>query len=222
MTAWLQTRECGLPVLTQRAGCRFAHYMVGTMTQQEAVQDIQDGKAAGFDAFALNTHDITSSWALNALDYLFAAADQYGFKLFISFDMSWRTFTPADIPSFLVKYTSHSSYYAIGGRPFVSTFYGGYISNADWQSGFRQPLSSSGVNPYFVPSFDDWSGWPNSFFSSYPVADGAFSWESAWPAGGTTVSNVSSAVDQNVMSQAKAANKIYMMRKLSSYQSLAV
>ncbi|KAL6837268.1 glycoside hydrolase family 71 protein [Trichoderma camerunense] len=195
----------------------FAHYMVGTMTQAEAVQDVQDAKAVGFDAFALNTHDITSSWALDALGYLFDAADQNGFKLFISFDMSWRAITPSQIPSFLRNYISRPSYYTISGRPFVSTYDGGYIANSDWVSGFQQPLTSQGINPYFVPNFGDWSGWPNNFFSNYPVVDGAFSWESAWPAPGTTISNVSSSDDQNLLQQAQSAKKIFMM-PVSSFQ----
>lgn len=187
--------------------------MVGTMTQAEAVQDVNDAKAVGFDAFALNTHDITDSWALNALEYLFDAADQNGFKLFISFDMSWRTITPSQIPSFLLNYISRPSYYTIAGRPLVSTYDGGYIDNSDWTSGFRQPLVSQGINPYFIPNFGDWSGWPNNFFSNYPVVDGAFSWESAWPAPGTAISNVSDSVDQSLLQQAQAASKVFMMRK---------
>ncbi|KAL7939329.1 glycoside hydrolase family 71 protein [Trichoderma chlorosporum] len=195
----------------------FAHYMVGTMTQAEAVQDIEDAKQVGFDAFALNTHDITSSWALDALGYLFDAADQNGFKLFISFDMSWQAISPSQIPSFLLNYISRPSYYTVSGRPFVSTYDGGYIGNSDWASGFQQPLISQGINPFFVPNFGDWSGWPNSFFSNYPVADGAFSWESAWPSPGTTISNVSDSVDQSLLQQAHAANKVFMM-PVSSFQ----
>ncbi|KAL6876971.1 glycoside hydrolase family 71 protein [Trichoderma novae-zelandiae] len=195
----------------------FAHYMVGSMTPDEAVKDVTDAKAVGFDAFALNTHDITSPWALNATQYLFDAADQNGFKLFISFDMSWRTITPSQIPAFLLNYISRPSYYTIAGRPFVSTYDGGFIGNSDWVSGFQQPLISQGINPYFVPNFGDWSGWPNNFFSSYPSVDGVFSWESAWPAPGTTISNVSDSVDQNLAQQARAAQKIFMM-PVSSFQ----
>jgi glucan endo-1,3-alpha-glucosidase len=184
------------------------------MTQAEAVKDVTDAKAVGFDAFALNTHDITDSWALDALGYLFDAADQNGFKLFISFDMSWQTITPSQIPPFLLNYTSRSSYYNIAGRPLVSTYDGGFIANSDWLSGFRQPLAAQGINPYFIPNFGDWSGWPNNFFSTYTVADGAFSWESAWPAPGTTISNVSDVVDQNLLQQARTAGKVFLMRKI--------
>ncbi|KAL7927008.1 glycosyl hydrolase family 71 domain-containing protein [Trichoderma austrokoningii] len=196
----------------------FAHYMVGTMTAAEAVQDVTDAKAVGFDAFALNTHDITDSWALEALEYLFDAADQNGFKLFMSFDMSWlTTIAPSQIPPFLLNYISRPSYYTISGRPLVSTYDGGFIQNSQWLSDFKQPLTAQGVNPYFIPNFGDWSGWPNNFFSTYTVADGVFSWESAWPATNTGVSNVTDSVDQNLLQQARAAGKVYLM-PLSSFQ----
>ncbi|KAL7796731.1 glycoside hydrolase family 71 protein [Trichoderma ceciliae] len=207
----------GGPTSTTVPRAVFAHYMVGTMTQSEAIQDVTDARAAGFDAFALNTHDITDSWALNTLEYLFDAADQNGFKLFISFDMSWKTITPSQIPPFLLNYISRPSYYIIAGRPLVSTYDGGFIGDSDWTSGFRQPLVANGINPYFVPNLGDWSGWPNNFFSTYTVADGAFSWESAWPAPGTAISNVSDSVDQSLLQQARAASKIFMM-PVSSFQ----
>lgn len=188
--------------------------MVGSMTAAEAVQDVTDAKAVGFDAFALNTHDITDPWALEALGYLFDAADQNGFKLFMSFDMSWQTtIAPSQIPSFLLNYTSRPSYYTVSGRPLVSTYDGGFITNSVWVSDFKQPLQAQGINPYFIPNFGDWSGWPNNFFSTYTVADGVFSWESAWPATKTGKSNVSDTDDQNLLQQARAAGKVYLMRK---------
>lgn len=185
------------------------------MTQDEANQDIQDAMNVGFDAFALNTHTISSSdqWMLDALDYLFTAADETDFKLFLSFDMSWKTYTPSDIPAFLMNYTSHSSYYQINGMPFVSTYQGGYDDNDTWESGFRQPLVADGVTPFFVPDFDDWSGFPDNFFDTYTVVDGAFSWENAWPAPGTTISNVSDSVVQSLMQQAEQVDKVVMMRE---------
>ncbi|KND88090.1 Glucan endo-1,3-alpha-glucosidase agn1 [Tolypocladium ophioglossoides CBS 100239] len=196
----------------------FAHYMVGSMTQDEATQDVRDARSAGFNAFALNTHDISSAWAVNALTYLFNAADQTtDFKLFISFDMSWKTITPSDIPAFLVNYTGRASYYKVNGNPFVSTYFGQDFTSDQWNTGFRQPLKTRNVTPFFVPDFDRWPGYPNNFVNSYPVIDGAFSWESAWPAPGSGVSPVSDSIDSNVLQQTRAAGKVYMM-PLSSFQ----
>ena len=130
--------------------------------------------------------------------------------------MSWKTFQPSDIPAFLQNYISHPSYYTVGGKPFVSTYSGGYLDNNNWNSGFRQPMINAGHTPFFVPDFDDWSGYPSNFFNTYTVADGAFSWEAAWPSPGTSVSNVSDSVDQTALNQAHAAGKVYMMRKSSN------
>lgn len=75
-----------------------------------------------------------------------------------------------------------------------------------------QPLVAQGVTPYFVPDFDDWTGYPTGFFDAFPVVDGAFSWESAWPGAGTTAANVSDGVDQSLIEQAHGVGKVYMMR----------
>ncbi|KAJ5312620.1 hypothetical protein N7508_003450 [Penicillium antarcticum] len=187
--------------------------MVGSMTSAEAVIDVRDAMNAGFDGFALNTHTIsaTDTWNINALNDLFAAAAGTNFKLFISFDMSWGL-DVTKLAAFLAPYASQGAYYKVNGQAFVSTFTGGTISNAQWDSGFIQPMTSTyGIKPFFVPNFDDFSGYPNGVFSSYPILNGAFSWESAWPAPGHTPTNVSSQVDSAALQQARAAGKVYMI-----------
>lgn len=179
------------------------------MIASEAVTDVQDALNAGFDGFALNTHTISSSdtWNTDALGYLFSAAASTNFKLFISFDMSWGL-NVANIPAFLAPYVQEEAYLQIDGKPFVSTYSGGNIDDNTWDTQFRQPLMNNyGITPYFVPDFDNWSGYPNGFVVAYPVIDGAFTWEAAWPAPGNTVASVSDSVDQNLLSQAQAAGK---------------
>ena len=185
------------------------------MTSSEAVSDIQDAIAVGFDGFALNTPDVVDSYVTNAVSYLFAAAQGTSFKLFFSYDTSYGSggASMGAFASFVAQYAGNSAYYKVDGRPFISTFNGGTYSNSDWQSNFIQPLINDGYNPFFVPDFDDTSGYPNNFFSEFPVVNGAYSWESAWPAPGTTISTVSDSVDSSMISQAKAAGKVYMMRK---------
>ncbi|KAJ6035846.1 hypothetical protein N7540_000125 [Penicillium herquei] len=197
----------------------FAHYMVGSMTSAEAVTDVQDAMNAGFDGFALNTHTISSSdtWNINAINYLFSAAAGTNFKLFLSFDMSWGL-DVTKLATFMAPYATQGAYYKVGGKAFVSTYTGGTISNSAWDSGFIGPLKSTyGITPYFVPDFDDFLGYPTGVFSAYPVLDGVYSWESAWPSPGTSPANVSSSVDSAALQQAHAAGKVYMM-PLSSYQ----
>ncbi|KAL2845295.1 glycoside hydrolase [Aspergillus pseudoustus] len=199
----------------------FAHYMVGSMRQEQAPIDIRDAINAGFDGFVLNTHTLepTDAWNLNAMQWLFDAARGTNFKLFISFDMSWGLDTKR-LPGFLSRFSSHESYYKVDGKPFVSTFWGGRISNSQWNTDFIQPLIANDSRPFFVPDFDDAPTWPNNFFQDFPVTDGAFSWEAAWPAPGTGQSPVSDVVDRNVLAQAQAANKVYMMRAYYSNVTL--
>jgi glucan endo-1,3-alpha-glucosidase len=181
----------------------------------EATQDVQDAKAIGFDAFALNTHDITDSWATDAIQDLLTAAADNDFKVFMSFDMSWGTITPADIPPFLEGIVNHPGYYTVNGNPFVSTYTAAnsLYPNSQWESDFIQPLAQNGITPYFVPDFDQMSGYPQSFYSTYTVADGAFSWEAAWPSPGNSVANVSDNIDASAKLAAVSAGKVYMMRK---------
>ena len=51
----------------------------------------------------------------------FSVAEQLGFKLFFSFDMTWFT-SPDQFLDYLVAYMSSSAYYLHDGLPFVSTF----------------------------------------------------------------------------------------------------
>lgn len=188
------------------------------MTAAEAVTDVNDAIAAGFDGFALNTHTISSSdtWNTNALNYLFTAAAGTNFKLFISFDMSWGL-DVSSLAAFLAPYVAKEAYYFVDGKAFISTYTGGTISNSAWDSEFIVPLQQTyGITPYFVPNFGDYSGYPTGVFSAYPILSGVFTWESAWPAPGTTPVNVSDSVDAQALAEAHAAGAVYMMRKFSN------
>jgi glucan endo-1,3-alpha-glucosidase len=188
------------------------------MTSTEATIDIRDAITAGFDAFALNLPS-TDSWATDAVSHLFAAASGTSFKLFFSFDMT-RFSNPSQFLPVLEQYAANESYYLQNGRPFVSTYKGGTLTfgqsnaNTGWTVAFRQPLVQRGIDPFFVPDFDDANGYPSGFFETFTVADGAFSWESAWPQNSQGRVNVSDSVDQSVLQEAMAARKMYMMRTL--------
>ncbi|TFK94672.1 glycoside hydrolase family 71 protein [Polyporus arcularius HHB13444] len=203
----------------------FAHYLVGSMGgPDEAVKDVQDAKAIGLDAFALNVQDASASWSTSAIQLLFDAAAANDFKLFFSFDMAVLDQPSTFLPLFK-QYQNNPAYYYHDNRPFVSTFDGGAKSfgasspNAGWQSQLKDALASSGINPFFVPDFDDYGGatYDAAFFSNYPVVDGVLSWEAAWPEVNEGTANVSSAKDQVAIQAAHAAGKVYMM-PLSSLQ----
>ncbi|KAJ0415233.1 glycosyl hydrolase family 71-domain-containing protein [Aspergillus carlsbadensis] len=214
-TASTTRTTTGIPTATRAV---FAHYMVGSMRAEQAPTDIRDAINAGFNGFALNTHTLASTdqWNLNAIQWLLDAARGTNFRLFLSFDMSWGLDTKG-LGAFLQRFSTHESYYRVDGKPFVSTFWGGNIPNSQWESDFIRPLAGTNSTPFFVPDFDDWSGWPNDVFGNFPSLDGVFSWEAAWPAPGTGQVPVSDAIDRNVLAQARAAGKVYMM-PLSPFQ----
>jgi glucan endo-1,3-alpha-glucosidase len=92
------------------------------MTSDEALQDVQDAKALGANAFALNIGTATASWSTTSVSYLFDAANQVGdFKLFFSFDMTGFS-DPSQFLAYLASYVSNDAYYQYDGKPFVSTF----------------------------------------------------------------------------------------------------
>ncbi len=193
---------------------------VGGMSgPDEAVKDVADAKALGLDAFALNVQQPSAPFTNASLGFLFDAANQNGFKLFFSFDMTTIN-APSDFLPLFNQYRDNTAYYQHDGRPFVSTFDGGAKSfgasspNQGWQQQFKDVLSGQGVNPFFVPDFDDYGGatYDSAFFNDYTVVDGVFSWESAWPQINEGLVNVSDSKDQAGLQAARAANKVYMMR----------
>ncbi|KAI0774388.1 glycoside hydrolase [Fomes fomentarius] len=206
----------------------FAHYIVGSFGDtSQAVKDVTDAKAMGLDAFALNVQQPNAEFTATAVKWLFDAANSNEFKLFFSFDLNAIDQPSTFLPLFR-QYQGNSAYYRHENRPFVSTFNGGAKTfgaanpNAGWQQQFKDVLSGGGVNPFFVPDFDDFTGaagnaYDASFFQNYPVVDGVFSWESAWPQESEGLVNVSSAKDQTSLQAARAAGKLYMM-PLSSVQ----
>lgn len=114
------------------------------------------------------------------------------------------------------NYSTHPSYYTVNGRPFLSTYSGGTQTfgsssvNDFWTTAFQQ----YNLNPYFVPDFDNAPNYPADFFTTFPITDGAFSWETAWGAPNSPAgTNVSDSVDTQVIQEAHAAGKVYMMRK---------
>lgn len=163
----------------------------------------------GFDGFALNVGDPTADYATNCIDQMFTAAADTGFKLFFSLDMNGGN-EPSTFSS-LFSHFDDEAYLKVGddGRPFVSTFWGGTLSQDTWKS------LKDEHNVYFVPSFDDASGYyddPEGFFSQWgDVIDGAFNWETAWPEAEDTPANVSSTADAEFHKAAAAANKDFMM-----------
>lgn len=206
----------------------FAHYMVcGLSSVEQAQTDVRDAKALGVDAFALNVQNVVDSWALSAIDYLFQAAAENDFKLLFSFDMA--VLNEADPSSFLPifeQYAGNDTYYKHDGKPFVTTFNGGIMSNGgEWTRNLRSSIEADGFTPYFVSDFGLYSSSDSSAAESlmgslktYSAVDGVFSWETAWPAEQDgIVSILSSVTDKIGLDSAHATGKSYLM-PLSSHQ----
>ena len=174
--------------------------------------------AMGLDAFAMNVGAPTQSFALSAVQQLFAAAAQTNgeFKLFFSFDLSADS-TFSDHVSLWTQFNTESSY-LLGGPnnyPVVSSF-SGYDEFSSWQS-FKETYDVS-----LLPNLDgDFGGAgdtseyytnPSGYLSEFvSIVDGFFSWESAWPPTSSTPVSISSTGDQTVLNWAHSVDKSYMM-----------
>ena len=191
----------------------FAHYLVTGVSPDQAATDIQEAKAAGLDAFALNVMS-TEWWSTNAIQYLFDAAFTSNFKLFFSFDMTHFN-DPSQFTNLLKEYADNHTYYTHNDAAMVSTFYGATLTFGEqapgqgWQKHFTQSL---GFPVHFVPSFvyGGSNTHSSTFFSDFQV-DGVFPWDSAWPWESDTPQNVTSDLDNEYLQAAHSAGKTFMM-----------
>ena len=88
------------------------------MTAEQAVIDVTEAQAMGFDAFALNLIS-AEDWCLMSINMLFTAALAIGFHLFFSFDM--LHFSVGDSMFGLIEdWVTHDAYYIQDTLPFVS------------------------------------------------------------------------------------------------------
>lgn len=220
----------------------FAHYMVGTVTQDHAHQDIDDAKAMGLDGFALNIGDATQPYVDETLHDLFGYAEYVGgFWLYISMDVyasgaacyagSTSCNGPYDYASIFDWTLASSAYYkGPNGFPMISTFSSGGFVNTTWQN-WKNTLANQ---MYFIPDFDETAGYyggeesyPGWYYYWGGVVDGLFSWESAWPKRGNpspgTVGGLypgDTSPDNTVQTGTIQYNKGYMMGNLSSLKRM--
>lgn len=165
--------------------------------------------------------DWTSSWATASLERLFRLIKNADFKLFFSID----TYATSDSTQWIQgikNYTDDISYYEHNNLPFVSIFSGGTLNqgssspNQWWKD---EVIDKLGQDVYFMPNFDNAKDYGDNFFGDFPVANGVFGWESAWPEIQNGVVNVTSNIDQEMKDAAHAngRGKTYMMA-LSTFQ----
>ncbi|PRP84595.1 hypothetical protein PROFUN_09268 [Planoprotostelium fungivorum] len=174
----------------------FAHYMMGYANNNDQSyfeKEMKLAKAVGIDAFAVNCG--TDSWQKDKIGQMLAAANNVGFKIFVSFDMTvWGSNGWDGMTDWMNSFADNSAYFKYNGRPFVSTFYanfGGMDNNAwgNWKNRVNKNL-------YLCPNF-----FPNSY-QQYSNVDCLFGWD-AWG------KQSSSDRDNGLMSQ--SGGKQYMV-----------
>jgi len=170
------------------------------------VKEMQLAKSYGIDGFALNTAQWNSvDWAKPRVALMLKAAEQTGFKLFMSADVTVEfTGSPNGIVDMIANVSRSSAYYKVNGAAFLSTFVGQSVG-WNWQSSVLNPLQQKGVPVYFVPFFD---GDPQGIVNRFNFAQGFFHW-TAWPYNGN-LQVVDPSADRNWRSATANAGKVFM------------
>lgn len=120
--------------------------------------DISKAKAAGIDGFALNIASQTT-YTTSQLDNAYNAADQQGFKLFLSFDYAAQgPWSASIVVSTINTYAAKPAQFKVFNKAMVSTFEGPGNA-ADWTS------IKSQTSIFFLP---DWTSvGPDAYRNSY-------------------------------------------------------
>lgn len=178
----------------------FAHFMVQNSYAYDVDQwktDMKSAQQMGIDGFALNwiPPDCQAglSWMPDRIGDAYTAAEQMGFSLMQSFDMSysscylyWNQTYMADEIS---KYSGSSAAYRWNSNMLVSTYGGDQVD--EYGNEFFQGLKDNmkSYNPislapaltqYSLGAWDNPSSSASSLMSDYPSIDGYLNWQ-AWP-----------------------------------------
>ena len=131
------------------------------------MNDITKAQNAKIDAFALNIGAQTS-YTNTQLANAYAAAEQRGFKLFLSFDYAAQgAWSSSNVASTINAHKNSVAQFKVNGLPLVSTFEGP-DNSGDWPS----IRSQVGGGIFFLP---DWtSKGPDAFHNNLlQYTDGA-------------------------------------------------
>jgi glucan endo-1,3-alpha-glucosidase len=161
---------------------------------------MQSAKSIGIDAFAMNwmPPDCQSglSWQESRIDDAYKAAEEVGFKITHSFDMSWtecnnggywNTTYMADV---LQKHASSKATYRWNSNMLVTTYGGdavqqyGNLFFADLKLKMRLSGNAISFTPalttYSTKAQTDAEGAAYEMIQDFPTTDGYFNWQ-AWP-----------------------------------------
>ena len=137
---------------------------------------MQQAKAAGIDAFALNIG--TDTYTGDQLGYAYQSAANNGMSVFISFDFNWyQTSQTQEIGQLIKTYGSQSAQLKVGGKVFVSSFQGDGLDLDAVASASGFPRSGLFFAPNFEPqnggsadALFNWMAWPNNGNNKAPDA----------------------------------------------------
>ncbi|KAK6432630.1 hypothetical protein LTR95_011201 [Oleoguttula sp. CCFEE 5521] len=203
----------------------FAHFMVMNAYAYDVDQwkkDMSDAQQIGIDGFALNWIPPycqgDQGWTADRIGDAFTAAEQMGFKLAHSFDMSYSEcntyWTPQYMAQILTKYASNLATYRWNGDILVTTYGGDFVSQYgnDFFNSLKAEMSysnqyislSPALTKYSMAGYDDPSGQASQLLSDFPSIDGYLNWQ-AWPL--NVQENITATPDQAFQSALKNAGK---------------
>lgn len=161
---------------TTQAVQAYLDYQVGIVenyTLDDWKSDMTTAMDIGIDAFALNCASV-DKYTPSQLALAYKAAEEVGFKVFISFDFAyWTNGDTANITQYMQTYAAHEAQMQYNDAAVVSTFVG---DSFDWT-----PVKA-GTNHsiWALPNLQDPA---EASSDAQRSADGAFSWY-AWPTDG--------------------------------------
>ncbi|EMC93240.1 glycoside hydrolase family 71 protein [Baudoinia panamericana UAMH 10762] len=178
----------------------FAHFMVQNTYAYDINQwktDMSQAQAIGVDGFALNwiPPDCVPGldWTVARINDAFTAAEQVGFKLMHSFDMSYSVcdvyWNQTFMASILSTHAGSSAAYRWNSNLLVSTYGGDQVVQYGNQffQGLKNTMQSSNaisiapaLTTYSMSAQYDASSAASSLVSDYPSIDGYLNWQ-AWP-----------------------------------------
>lgn len=189
----------------------FCHYMLWVPGVSDTVDgfasEMRLAKSYGIDAFAVNTAQwYSDSWPPQRMQRFKQAAEQVGFKFFMSADVTVEFINnPGAIVDMIAALAPSGAYLRVNNQPFLSTFVGQSVS-WNWQTSVLNPLAGKGLTPYFVPFFD---GNPSDVANRFPYASGFFHW-TAWPYQNGDLQTVNPSFDNTWKSVAQSKGKTFM------------
>ncbi|EME38448.1 glycoside hydrolase family 71 protein [Dothistroma septosporum NZE10] len=200
MLALLFALLSALALQTASAASVFAHFMVQNAyayTEAQWETDIKAAQQVGIDGFALNwippNCQDDQSWAVDRIDDAFHAAENLGFKLMYSFDMSYTScnyyWNQTFMSQMISKYAGSSATYYWNSNILVSTYGGDQVEQ--YGNSFFQGLKDNMKNSHAItlaPALTKYSmaaqtgaqSAASQLISDYSSIDGYFNWQ-AWP-----------------------------------------